>query len=74
MYIRSADHTISALKQILSLSLSLSRSRSPFPLPLPLPLSDFRAEIKSARELLVSASLTKSENQEVVCDALESIR
>lgn len=35
--------------------------------------SDFRAEIKSARELLVKASVTKSEDQEAVCDALESM-
>jgi len=34
---------------------------------------DFRADIKSARELLVTASVTKSENQEAVCDALESM-
>ena len=36
-------------------------------------LTDFRAEIKSARELLVQASLTKAEDQEAVCDALESL-
>ncbi len=35
--------------------------------------ADFRAEIKSARELLVKASLTKAEDQEAVCDALESM-
>ena len=34
---------------------------------------DFREDIKSARELLVTASVTKSENQEAVCDALESM-
>ena len=34
---------------------------------------DFRADIKSARELLATASVTKSENQEAVCDALESM-
>jgi len=35
--------------------------------------SDFRAEIESARSLLVKASETKSEDQEAVCDALESL-
>ena len=35
--------------------------------------ADFRAEIQSARELLVKASLTKAEDQEAVCDALESM-
>ena len=36
-------------------------------------LADFRAEIQSCRELLAKASLTKSEEQEAVCDALESM-
>ena len=35
--------------------------------------ADFRSELQSARELLVQASVTKAENQEAVCDALESM-
>ena len=33
--------------------------------------ADFRSELQSARELLVQASVTKAENQEAVCDALQ---